>query len=166
MLRGDVDRFFRALRQDHPTPPRGQIRHLDHVREIARYYAGISQEERLLLLAWAKKEESGIGLIPLTLSAVPFFGLLIGSRIQEPVASLPLWAIYGLWGIAGLVMVVGIYVHQRHKAYTMLHITLLEQAIKRGEAAAQAQPHAKEQVQPDPDHAPPQATLPPTPSMH
>lgn len=165
MWRGDVDRFLCALRQDHPVPPRGRIHRLDHVREIAQYYAGMSQSERLLLLAWAKKEESGIGIIPLTLSAVPFLGLLMGSRIQEPITRLPLWAIFGLWGLAGMVMVAGIYIHQRHKAFTMLHITLLEQAIKRGEAEAQA-PSPQPEPAPEPDRAPPRSTLPPTPGMH
>lgn len=134
MLRGDVDRFFRALRRDHPTPPTGPLPCLDHVRTIAQYYGGLSQQERLLLLAWAKKEESGIGMIPLALSAVPFFGLLVASRLEEPLRRVPLWATFALWGLASLLLVAGYYMHQRQKAYTMLHIVLLEQAIKRGEA--------------------------------
>lgn len=136
MWRGDVHRFYRALRQDHPSPPPGPCRRLDHVREIAAYYEQMTQTERLLLLAWAKKEESGIGVIPLALSAVPFFGLLLGSRVQEPLSTVSIWYVYVLWVVFGLLLVGGLYLHQRQKAYTMLHVVLLEQAIKRGEAEA------------------------------
>ncbi|MFZ5825127.1 MAG: hypothetical protein ACOY94_12440 [Bacillota bacterium] len=163
MFRGDVDRFYHSLRKAYPTPPPGACRELDHVRPIAQYYAGMTQEERLLLLAWAKKEESGIGVIPLALSGIPFFGLLLGARIQEPLAKLPVWAIYSLWATAALLLVLGFYLHQRQKAYTTMHITLLEQAIKLHEADRTNQP------QPDPlpkeeDEAEP--TPPQVPGMH
>ncbi|MFZ5814342.1 MAG: hypothetical protein ACOY93_03460 [Bacillota bacterium] len=134
MLCGDVDRLYHALRKDHPTPPSGACRHLNHVRSIARYYQGMNQQERLLMLAWAKKEESGIGMIPLALSGIPFFGLLFGSRIQEPLSRLPVWAVFSIWGVASLLLLSGFYLHQRQKAYTMLHIVLLEQAVKQAEA--------------------------------
>lgn len=133
MLRGDVDCFYHALQRDHPIPPSGHITKLDHVRAIAEYYAGLPQSERLLLLAWAKKEESGIGMIPLALSAIPFLGLLLGTRVQEPFAKTSVWVVFSLWGVASLVLLLGFYVHQRQKAFSMLHIVLLEQAIKQGE---------------------------------
>jgi hypothetical protein len=165
LLRGDVDRFYRALRADHPTPPPGPCRRLDHVREIARYYAGISQQERLLLLAWAKKEESGIGMIPLALSGVPFFGLLFGTRLQEPIVHWSIWGIFGVWTLAGLFLVAGLYIHQRQKAYSMLHIVLLEQAIKQAEAEASG---SKSPALHAPHTEPPerQPTAPPAPDMH
>lgn len=138
MLRGDVDRFYHHLRKDHPQPPAERVHRLDHVREIAAYYARLPQSERLLLLAWAKKEESGIGVIPLALSSVPLFGLIFSARIDDPLGRVPTWAIFLLWGVFGLLLVAGFYVHQRQKAYSMLHIVLLEQAIKQGEAEAAA----------------------------
>lgn len=164
MLRGDVDRFYRSLRKDHPTPPPGACRHLDHVRPIAEYYAGMTQKERLLLLAWAKKEESGIGIIPLALSGIPFFGLLFGARIQEPLSKLPVGVIFTLWATAAVLLVLGFYLHQRQKAYTAMHIVLLEQAIKRSEADRTHQP----QPDPIPKKAKPEAdpTPPQVPGMH
>jgi len=145
MLRGDVDRFYRTLRREHPVPHPGPIRRLGHVREIAAYYAGLSQEDRLHLLAWAKKEESGIGIIPLALSAVPFFGLIVSARIQEVLDPLPVWKIFVIWTLFGALVVLGFYIHQRQKAYTALHIALLEQAIREGERQqAAAQPPGQE----------------------
>ncbi len=133
MLRGDVDRFYRALRREYPQPPTGPCKHLDHVRRIAVYYEQLPLEERRLLLAWAKKEESGIGVIPLALSSVPLFGLIFSGKVQEPVHRIPVWLVFVLWAVAALVLVTGFYIHQRQKAYSMLHIVLLEQAIKKGE---------------------------------
>jgi len=133
MLRGDVDRFYHALRRDHPTPPPGPVTHLDHVRRIAAYYAKLSQEERRLLLAWAKKEESGIGVIPLALSSVPLFGLIFSGKVQEPIKPLPIPLVFSLWALAGALLIAGFYIHQRQKAYTTLHIVLLEQAIAQGD---------------------------------
>lgn len=158
MLRGDVDRLYHSLRKDHPTPPPGPFLHLDHVRSVAEYYAGMTQEERKLLLAWAKKEESGIGMIPLALSGIPFFGLLLGSRIQEPLSRLPVWVIFTLWGLAALLLVAGFYIHQRQKAYTTMHIALLEQAIKEESPQVTARPPSDpipEAVQPEADPTPP-----------
>lgn len=160
MLRGDVDRFYRALKQDHPTPPAGRLACLDHVRSIAQYYDGLSQQERLLLLAWAKKEESGIGVIPLTLSAVPFVGLLLGNRLSEPLNRLPVWVTFASWMLASLLVVAGYYVHQRQKAYTKLHLVLLEQAVKRGEAQSSRSTHRP------PEGAFQDPTLPTGPNMH
>lgn len=162
MWRGDVERFYRALRQDHPAPPSGQIPCLDEVRAIAKYYAGLSPEERLLLLAWAKKEESGIGVIPLTLSSVPFVGLLLGNRLVEPLARTPVWVVFGLWVLSSLVVVLGFWIHQRQMAYTKLHIVLLEQANKRAEST-RPQPEHAVKAEPRP---PKETTLPTTPNMH
>lgn len=138
MLRGDVDRFYQAIRREHPDPPPGPIRRLDHVRAIADYYARLSQQERLLMLAWARKEESGIGIIPLALSAIPFFGLIVSSRLQEVLHQLPIWQIFATWMLFGTLVLLGFYIHQRQKAYTTLHIALLEQAIQQWEAQREA----------------------------
>lgn len=179
MLRGDVDRFYRALRQEYPDPPPGPVQRLDHVREIAAYYARLTQEERHLMLAWAKKEESGIGMIPLALSAIPFFGLIVSSRLQELLAQLPIWQIFVFWLLFATFVLLGFYIHQRQKAYTALHIALLEQVIKAEENRQRQQPvparpmdFAKAEPQPEEEQgSEPLAedrplTLPPAPGPH
>lgn len=130
MLRGDVDRLYQALRRAYPSAPLPRLSELDHVREIDRFYRAMDPRERLLYLAWARKEQSGIGIIPLAVSAVPLFGLIFSARVQEPLKRFPVGTILILWVLAAMVMVTGYYVHQRHQAYTTLHITLLEQAVK------------------------------------
>jgi len=173
MLRGDVDRFYRALRREHPTPASGHIPRLDHVREIAAFYSRLGQEERLHLLAWAKKEESGIGIIPLALSAIPFFGLIISARLQESLSRLPIWQVFLVWLIFGSLVLFGFYIHQRQKAYTMLHIVLLEQAIKQEEQRIRHPPQpppCEPEAEPDRHPPPPEEdrrlTLPPEPGTH
>lgn len=160
MLRGDVDRFYRAVRRDHPQPPPGPIRHLDHIRPIADYYARLTQQERLLMLAWARKEESGIGIIPLALSAIPFFGLIVSARLQEVLSRLPIWQVFATWVLFGSLVVLGFFVHQSQKAWTALHITLLEQAIRQAEADQAQAP--QEPARPG-DHRP---ALPPEAGVH
>jgi|GEM_PF-1812546 len=179
MLRGDVDRFYRALRQEYPNPPPGPVQRLDHVREIAAYYARLTQEERHLMLAWAKKEESGIGMIPLALSAIPFFGLIVSARLQELLSQLPIWQIFVFWLLFASLVLLGFYIHQRQKAYTALHIALLEQVIKAEENRQRYQPRPSQpaaglQFQPQPEeeqHRAPvvedqRLTLPPEPGPH
>ncbi|MBP2018470.1 hypothetical protein J2Z79_001881 [Symbiobacterium terraclitae] len=179
MLRGDVDRFYRALRQEYPDPPPGPVQRLDHVREIATYYARLTQEERHLMLAWAKKEESGIGMIPLALSAIPFFGLIVSSRLQELFNQLPIWQIFLFWLLFATFVLLGFYIHQRQKAYTALHIALLEQAIKAEENRMRHQatsgfPGSEARPEPRPEEArdqePPAQestiALPPAPGPH
>lgn len=127
MLKGDVDRFYQGLRQRWPSPPGGALPDLNHVREIADYYAQIDPSERKLLLAWARKEEAGIGLIPMVLSGIPLVSLIFSPLIQAEIKERSPWAWVALWAAATLAIVAGFWVHQRQRAITTLHIELLQQ---------------------------------------
>lgn len=126
MVRGDVHRFYRTLRRSYPTPPVGPIPHLNHVREIATYYAGLEPADRQLLLAWARKEEGGMGIIPTTLSGVPVLGLIFTPLMQPTLKHMSLGACLALWTVGAVAFVAGVYIHFRQRAYTALHIHLLE----------------------------------------
>lgn len=127
MFQGDVHRFFLRLRRQFPTPPAGPLPDLDHVRAIARYYAQLDPKERQLLLAWARKEESGIGLIPASLSTVPLLGLMFAPVVHVYIRQMATWIWVTLWLAGILLFTSGIYIHHRQKAFTTLHIQLLEQ---------------------------------------
>jgi hypothetical protein len=130
MLRGDSHRLYLELRRAHPTPPQGPVKQLDQVRIIADYYAGMTLEERNLLLAWAKKEESGIGLIPAALSGIPLLGLIFAPFVQQTIRQLAPWTWVLLWAAGAIGFVSGIYIHFRQKAWSTLHVHLLEQACR------------------------------------
>lgn len=128
MLRGDSHRLYRKLRRSFPNPQRdARLPQLAHVREIRDYYARLAPGERALLLAWAKKEESGIGIIPAALSGVPFLGLVFAPFIQQSIKHVYPGAWVVLWFLGSVAFIAGIYIHHRQKAFTTLHITLLEQ---------------------------------------
>jgi hypothetical protein len=126
MFQGDIHRLYQTLRREQPAAKR-PLAPLNHVREIRSYYMRISCQELLLLLAWAKKEESGIGLIPATLSGVPLIGLIFAPFIQGSVRAMAPWVWMVLWLVGAVAFVMGVYVHHRQKAYTTLHIQILEQ---------------------------------------
>lgn len=126
MLQGDIHRFYLRLRRHWPTPPASPIDDLDHVRSIYDYYGQLPLHERRLLLAWAKKEESGIGLIPAALSGIPLLLLIFAPLIQDSLKVLDPWAWISLWFGGALLFTVGIYIHQRQKAYTTLHVQILD----------------------------------------
>ncbi|HYG58996.1 MAG TPA: hypothetical protein VD902_13130 [Symbiobacteriaceae bacterium] len=126
MLRGDSHRLYEQLRRTYPTPPAGPLPQMDHVRAIASYYAGLDAGERQLLLAWAKKEESGVGLIPAVLSGVPLLALIFAPFVQQSVKQLASGAWIFLWLVGALAFVAGIYIHYRQKAHATLHVALLE----------------------------------------
>ncbi|HWI62929.1 MAG TPA: hypothetical protein VNT75_13870, partial [Symbiobacteriaceae bacterium] len=109
MLRGDSHRLYMQLRRLYPTPPAGPLAQLDHVRAIADYYAGLSAGERKLLLAWAKKEESGVGLIPAALSGIPLLGLIFAPFMQQSIKRLPPWTWFLLWVVGAVAFTSGIY---------------------------------------------------------
>lgn len=148
MLKGDVHRFYRNLQQRLPRPVAGKIPDLDHVRAIAEYYRSLDQAERQLLLAWARKEESGIGVIPLAVSGVPLISLIFAPLLQDTFKGMPAWLWMALYLLASIGVVAGFYVHQRQRAFTTLHIALLEQAGQTAPAA-----HAAEE--PDRQFPPP-----------
>ena len=130
MLRGDSHRLYLQLRRLYPTPRAGALAELDHVRAIADYYAGLRAGERHLLLAWAKKEESGVGLIPAALSGIPLLGLIFAPFMQQSIKRLPPWAWFLLWVVGAIAFTSGIYIHFRQKAWSTLHVFLLEQLCK------------------------------------
>ena len=126
MLRGDSHRLYEQLRQNHPTPPAGPLPELDQVRAIAAYYAQLDPSERQLLLAWAKKEESGLGLIPAVLSGIPLLGLIFAPFVQQSIKATAPYAWAVLWLVGAVAFVAGVYIHHRQKAYSTLHVVLLE----------------------------------------
>jgi hypothetical protein len=126
MLRGDAHRFYLKLRRRCPKPT-GPLKQLDYLRGIRSYYAQLEPGDRQLLLAWARKEESGIGLIPTALSGVPLIGLIFAPFIQGSVRLMAPWVWLALWLVGAVAFVMGVYIHHRQKAYTTLHIQILEQ---------------------------------------
>lgn len=129
MLRGDAHKLYEQLRRQHPEP-QGAIPNLRLVRDIADYYAKVGPQERRLLLAWAKKEEAGLGLIPAALSGIPLIGLIFAPFIQQTVRHVAPSAWILLWAFGAVAFVAGIYIHHRQKAYSTLHVQLLEVLCK------------------------------------
>lgn len=125
MLQGDAHRLYRRLRTRWPVPPSEPLPLLDQAREIAEYYRKLPPAERELLLAWAEKEDAGIGLIPLVVSAIPFTTLLFAPLIQRELGDMAPGVWMGLWGLAATGSIAAVWVHQRQRAYTRLHLTLL-----------------------------------------
>lgn len=140
MFRGDADRLYRSLKRAFPAPPSGKIREVDHVRSIRDYYARIDPGERQLLLAWAKKEESGLGIIPAALSGVPLIGLIFAPFLQQSIKHVAPRAWVLLWLFGAVAFVAGVYIHHRQKAWSTLHVHLLERLCTGAPPGADREP--------------------------
>ncbi|WP_338448091.1 hypothetical protein R4Z09_17815 [Niallia oryzisoli] len=103
---------------------------LAEVQEIRTFYQSV--ETALLKLIYYRmiKEKSGSGIIPVFVTAIPWFIFLFASKLQEflfqkgGILWLPFSVIYMF------VLIISVIIHYREKAWASLHIEIIQDVIK------------------------------------
>lgn len=103
---------------------------LAEVQEIRTFYQSV--ETALLKLIYYRmiKEKSGSGIIPIFVTAIPWFIFLFASKLQEFLFQEGgiLWIPFSV--IYMFVLIISVIIHYREKAWASLHIEIIQDVIK------------------------------------
>ncbi|MDL4842299.1 hypothetical protein [Aquibacillus rhizosphaerae] len=125
-FRGDAHKFYLKLNRNRKKENSiKHIRELKEVQDIRTFYNSIDTYTLKLIYYRMIKEKSGSGIIPLFVTAVPWFLFLFSKQIQEFLfqeGSL-LWILFSF--IYMFTLAISVIVHFREKAWAVLHIEIL-----------------------------------------
>lgn len=130
VMKGDVDKLYRHLHKkygDHLFIK--NIHEMKDVKRIWDFYNKFDQQELRFLYAKMKKEHGGIGMIPLVASSLSFVGFIFGENLRnwinhyDPYGWILFIIVYTTFIVAAL------YLHYREKAWSTLHLTVVESIL-------------------------------------
>lgn len=124
-FRGDAHRFYMQLKRragaDHKK--------LDEIAEIRNFYQSIDTDNLKTISYRMLKEKSGSGIIPILVTAIPWFFFLFSKQLQQFLFKDGsfLWVVFGFLYLS--ILTVSVTLHFREKAWAALHIKIIEDIL-------------------------------------
>jgi hypothetical protein len=129
-FRGDAHKLYLKLRSMHrKNESLKHIKELEEVQEVRAFYKSIDTDTLRLVYYRMIKEKNGSGIVPIFVTAIPWFIFLFASKLQEFLfheGSL-LWLPFSI--VYLLALTISVIVHFREKAWAVLHIEIIQDII-------------------------------------
>lgn len=128
--KGDVHGFYQKLKRRYGDLIHiNDVEELDTVRSIRTFYEKFDAEELKNVRAKMKKEQTGIGMIPLVTSSLPLSGLVFGDQIRSWISQYGAYSWVWMLVIYAFIVVVALAVHYHQKACASLHLTIIDEIL-------------------------------------
>ncbi|WP_102349131.1 hypothetical protein [Bacillus sp. Marseille-P3661] len=129
-FRGDAHKVYLQLRKKASSSESFlQIKDLDEIDEIVNFYRSLDRQTLKKVYYRMIKEKNGSGIIPIFVTAIPWFLFLFSKQLQEILFQDGsfLWAIFGF--IYFFALTTSVVLHFREKAWAAFHIEIIQDII-------------------------------------
>jgi len=135
VFRGDAHKLYSKLNKIQSIEFI-QTKELSEVQEIRSFYRTVSTDLLKLVYYRMIKEKNGSGIIPIFVTAIPWFIFLFSSKLQEFLFREGglLWLPFSIIYIC--ILIISVVLHFREKAWAGLHIEIIQDVIAERNAEA------------------------------
>lgn len=133
-FRGDAHRIYLHLKKaSNHNISYSSIKELGETEEIVKFYRSLNNSTLKLIFYRMMKEKNGSGIIPIFVTAIPWFFFLFSQQLQELLfeSSNPLWIYFITLYL--LILTVSVILHFREKAWAAFHIEIIQDIIRERE---------------------------------
>jgi len=126
-FRGDAHKIYLELR-DQPNVK--QHKDIQETEKIKNYYETLNSETLQLVYYRMIKEQSGMGIIPIFVTAVPWLLFLFSDKVQTVLFNNGsfLWAIFIF--IYLVILTISTIFHFKEKAWAAFHIEIIKDILE------------------------------------
>ena len=130
-FRGDAHRVFLHLKKaSEQNLPYSTIKELTETKEIQRLYQSVDSSTLKLIYYRMIKEKNGSGIIPIFVTAVPWFLFLFSKQLQQILfeEGSSHWVIFVIVYIVTLTL--SVILHFREKAWAAFHLKIIQDILE------------------------------------
>lgn len=130
-FRGDAHKLFLMLKEEGDIHSNKDIK---EIAEIKSFYRSLDSETLRLIYYRMLKEQSGTGIIPIFVTAIPWLLFLFSDKVQDFLFKdgILVWTIFIT--IYLTLLTVSAFFHFKEKAWSALHIEVIKDVLDgRGE---------------------------------
>ncbi|MFD2682000.1 hypothetical protein [Bacillus seohaeanensis] len=129
-LRGDAHKIYLHLKKAaNDGRSFKQMKELIEVKKIQAFYQSIDSDTLKIIYYRMIKEKNGSGIIPIFVTAVPWFLFLFSNQLQQLLfkEGSKLWVVFGI--VYMLILTTTVVLHFREKAWAAFHIKIIQDTL-------------------------------------
>jgi hypothetical protein len=129
-FRGDAHKLFLKLQKTvNNEQSLDELTELSEIAEIQTFYQHLKSSTLEKIYYRVLKEENGMGMIPIFISAGPWVLLLFSKQLQDLLFKDGIIPFFIFITIYLLILVVSVILHFREKAWAAIHATIIKDIL-------------------------------------
>ncbi|QDP41095.1 hypothetical protein [Radiobacillus deserti] len=143
-FRGDAHKFYLKLRRvNHSSNSHKRLRELEEIQDIRTFYRTLDTYTLKLVYFRIIKERNGSGMIPIFITAVPWFLFLFSDKLEDILFQHgnSLWILFSL--LYFFTLTSSVIIHFRERAWAVMHIEIIQDIIAERNEPGYASPTDK-----------------------